>query len=196
MTSQIFPTCSNNPNNIIIDVHHFPDNKIFLTPDLYAKEEPGSYPSPKEDQTAAKDYYTEKFNDFLSNRVGGHQYVKHSYYKNVRDCFPDAYCIDATIIDENEQIMLHIVTKGDNLNQVVEQTTVKIQRSKSQMWNWVKNVSKHDVDKLLHKKDKVYAVHDELLTKDECIKAKMPHRFEGAMYAIGKHVDHYSKTES
>jgi len=39
-------------------------------------------------------------------------------------------------------------------------------------------------------------VHDELLTKEECEKAKMPHGFEGAMYAIGKHVDLYAKTES
>jgi len=154
MTSQLFLIRLDNPDNPknIIDAHHFPDDKKFLTLDLYAKEKPGSYPSPKDDQNAAKDYYTAKLNDSSSNRVGGHQYVKHSYYKNVRDCFPDAYCIDATIIDENEQIMLHIVTKGDNLNQVVEQTTVKIQRSKSQMWNWVKNVSKHVVDKLLHKK--------------------------------------------
>ena len=125
MTSQIFPIHSNNPNNIIINAHHFPDDKIFLTPDLYAKEEPGSYPSPKEDQTATKDYYTAKLNKSLSNRVGGHQYIKHSYYKNVRDCFPKAYCIDAAIIDENQQILLCIVTKGDNLNQFVEQTTIK-----------------------------------------------------------------------
>jgi len=82
------------------------------------------------------------------------------------------------------------------LNQVVEQTMVKIQRSRSQLWNWVKNISKHVVDKLLHKQSKVYAVCDEPLTKEECEKAKMPHGFEGAMYAIGKHVNHYAKTES
>jgi len=114
----------------------------------------------------------------------------------MRDCFPKAYCIDAAIIDENQQILLHIVTKGNNLNQVVEQTTIKIQRSRSQLWNWVKNISKHVVEKLVHKQSKVYAVHDEPLMKEECEKAKMPHGFEGAMYAIGKHVDLYAKTES
>jgi len=30
MTSKIFPIHSNDPNNIIIDAHHFPDDKIFL----------------------------------------------------------------------------------------------------------------------------------------------------------------------
>ena len=64
------------------------------------------------------------------------------------------------------------------------------------MWNWVKNISKHVVKKLLHKQSKVYTVHDEPLTKEECEKAKISHGFEGAMYAIGKHVDHYAKTES
>jgi len=142
------------------------------------------------------DYYTAKLNDSLSNRVCGHQYVKHSYYKNVRDGFPKACCTDAAIIDENQQILLHIVTKGNNLNQVVEQTTVKIQRSRSQLWNQVKNISKHVVEKLVHKQSKVYAVRDEPLMKEECEKAKMPHGFNGVMYAIGKHVNLYAKTES
>jgi len=39
-------------------------------------------------------------------------------------------------------------------------------------------------------------VHHEPLTKDECEKAKMPHGFEGAMYAIGKHVNHNAKAKT
>jgi len=48
MTSKIFPIRVDNPKNIIINAHHFLDDKTFLSPELYTKEELGSYPSPKD----------------------------------------------------------------------------------------------------------------------------------------------------
>jgi len=84
------------------DAHHFPDLKILLTSDLYAKEDPGSYPNPKNNHQAAQDFYISKLNEAPSNRVGGWQYVKHSYYNNVKQCFPNACTIDPSIFGEDE----------------------------------------------------------------------------------------------
>jgi len=116
--------------------------------------------------------------------------VKHIYYHNVKQCFPDAFTIDPSMFAEDKQIVIHIVTKTNKLNQVVEQTTVKIQHTKSQLWDHVKNVEKHIVDECNSKKSKVYVVREDPPMEEECQKAKMPFVFDGAMYAIGKHVNH------
>jgi len=94
---------------------------------------------------------------------------------------------------EDEQVLICIVTKTDKFNQVVEQTTAKIQQTKSHLWDCIKNVGKHIVDECNSKKSKVYAVRDDPLTEEECRKAKMLFGFKGAMYAVGKHVNHYAK---
>jgi len=77
----------------------------------------------------------------------------------------------------------------------VELTTVKIQWTKSHLWDCIKNVGKHIVDECNSKKNKVYAVRDDPLMEEECQKAKMLFGFEGAMYAIGKHINHYAKND-
>jgi len=126
MYSNICPiVCKDNKINVY-DAHHFPDSKIFLTADLYAKEDPSLYPNPKNNHKDAQDYYITKLNEAPSNRVLGKQYVKHSYYHDVKQCFPDAFTIDPSMFAEDEQVVICIVTKMDKLNQVVNQTTVKI----------------------------------------------------------------------
>jgi len=196
MCSSVCPIVTKDNKINVYDAHHFPDSKIFLTPDLYAKEENNLYPNPKRNHQAAQDYYITKLNADPSNRVAGRQYVKHSYYHDVKQCFPNAFTIDLSMFAEDKQVLIHIVTKTDYLNQVVEQTTVKIQRTKSNLWDHIKNVGKHIVDECNSKKSKVYAIRENPLTDEECQKINMPSGFEGAMYAIGKHVNHYAKTEA
>jgi len=196
MCSNVCPIVLKDNKINVYEAHHFPDSRIFLTPDLYAKEDPTLYPNPKKNCQDAQDYYITKLNEAPSNRVSGRQYIKHSYYHDVKQCFPDAFTIDLSMFAEDEQVLICIVTKTDKLNQVVEQTTVKIQWTKSHLWEHIKNVGKHIVDECNSKKSKVYAVRDDPLTEEECEKIKMPFGFEGAMYAVGKHVNHYAKNES
>jgi len=168
MCSSVCPIVTKDNKINVYDAHHFPDSKIFLTPDLYTKEENNSYPNPKRNHQAAQDYYITKLNADPSNRVAGRQYIKHSYYHDVKQCFPNAFTIDLSMFAEDKQVLIHIVTKTDNLNQVVEQTTVKIQWTKSNLWDCIKNVGKHIVDECNSKKSKVYAVREDPLTDEEC----------------------------
>ena len=176
--SNICPIILKDSKVNVYDAHHFPDSKIFLTPDLYAKEDPSMYTNPKNNCQAAQDYYITKLNEALSNRFVGRQYVKHNYCHDVKQCFPDAFTIDPSMFAEDEQVLIHIVTKTDMLNQVVEQTTVKIQWTKSHLWDCIKNVGKHIVDECNSKKSKVYAVRENPLTEEECQKIKMPFGFQ------------------
>jgi len=57
MCSNICPITQKDDNINFYDAHHFPDSKIFLTPHLYAKEEQGGYPNPKNNHQAAQDFY-------------------------------------------------------------------------------------------------------------------------------------------
>jgi len=97
------------------------------------------------------------------------------------------------MLAEDEQVVTH-TTKINMLNQVVEQTTVKIQQTKLQLWYHIKNVGKYIGGECSSKTSKVYAVREDPLMEEECQKAKIPFGFEGAMYVIGKHVNHYAKT--
>jgi len=47
MCSNICPIVWKDNKINFYDAHHFPDSKIFLTPDLYAKEDPSTDPNPK-----------------------------------------------------------------------------------------------------------------------------------------------------
>ena len=108
----------------LIHGHHFPDKEIFLTPDLYRKLKPGTYPYPGRDKNVAHELYLQQLNISRSNHDKCRAYVAYSYYHNVWKCFPNAYWIDASSIPEGNQRLFRVVTKGDNLNQVVEQTTL------------------------------------------------------------------------
>jgi len=118
----------------VYDAHHFPNLKIFLTLDLCIKEDPSTYSNLKNNHQAAQDYYITKLNEAPSNWTAGRQYVKHSYYHDVKQCFPDAFTIDLSMFAEDEQVVIcGFVTKIDMLNQVVEQATFKIQQTKSHL---------------------------------------------------------------
>jgi len=108
-----------------------------------------------------------KLNELPSNRVGGRQYVKHSYHNHIKQCFPNEFTIDTSIFDEDEKVVICILTKSENLNQVVEQTTIKIQWTKSWLWDHIENVGLHIVDECCHsKKSMVYVVRHDLLMEE------------------------------
>jgi len=95
-----------------------PYSKILLTPDLYAREVQGTYPDHKKDCNAEQESYVSKLYEAPSDRICSQHYMKHKFYKDVKWCFPDAYTIDPSIF--KERVLIHIITKSDNLNQVVE----------------------------------------------------------------------------
>ncbi len=72
----------------------------------------------------ARKFYVDQLCYSGSNCDGCWGYVAHSYYMDVKKCFPNAYLIDASNIAEHEQKIIWVVTKDDNLNQVVEQTSI------------------------------------------------------------------------
>jgi len=53
---------------------------------------------------------------------------------DVKRCFPNAYLIDASNIAEHEQKIIWVMTKDENLNQVVEQTSIWVQRTQLELW--------------------------------------------------------------
>jgi len=61
---------------------------------------------------------------------------------------------------------------------------------------FIKNVGKCIVDECNSKKSKACVVREDPLTEEECQMIKMPFGFEGAMYAIGEHINHYTKNNS
>ncbi len=111
-----------------IKANHFPNDKIFLTPDLYAWHKPGMYPDPAKNAEAAQTFYVNKLRNSRTIRDGCHAYVAGSYYHNIHKCFPDAYILDTSSFCGGESRLLCVVTNDENLNQVVEQTTIRVQR--------------------------------------------------------------------
>ena len=85
--------------------------------------------------------YVEQLQYSGSNCDGCRGYVAHSYYLDVKRCFPNAYLIDASNIAEHEQKIIRVVTKDDNLNQVVEQTSIRIQRTQSELWKRIQKLA-------------------------------------------------------
>jgi len=94
---------------------------MFLTLDLYAWHIPGTYPDPAKNADTAKKFYVNKLRNSSTNWDGCRAYVAGSYYQNIQKCFPDAYILDTSSFCEGEPWLLCVVTKDDNLNQVVEQ---------------------------------------------------------------------------
>ena len=94
----------------------------------------GSYPHLARNIVDARNFYVDKLHYSGSNHDGCQGYVAHSYYMDVKRCFPNAYLIDASNIAEHEQKIIWVVTKDDNLNQVVEQTSIWVQRTQLELW--------------------------------------------------------------
>jgi len=63
-------------------------------------------------------FYPKMLEDDPSNFSSYHQYVKHSYYRFPKICFPSALVIDSSTIKNDEQIVIHVVVKKSSINHV------------------------------------------------------------------------------
>jgi len=112
-----------------------------LLPDLYGKLQPNSYPNPGFDASAVHDFYLCQLRCLNTICDGCRVYVANSYYCNVCNCFPNVYVLDALSILEGDQKLIQIVTKDDNLNQMIEQTTIRVLGTQSDLWKHVRMLS-------------------------------------------------------
>ncbi len=86
------------------------------------------------------------------------------------------------------------MTNDENFNQVVKQTTKKLQRIQSELWKRICRISLPVIEKL--NSNYCCNVRDKPLSKEECDFIGMPKGFDGSMYALGKHVYQYAPKES
>ena len=135
------------PNIQVINAHHFPDQEFF-PPDIYPLHKPGSYPHPARDIGDARKFYLDQMHHSGSNHDGCQGYVAHSYYMDVKRCFPNDYLIDASNIAEHEHKIVWVVTKDENLNQVVEQTFIRVQSTQSELWKRLRKLASPIADHL------------------------------------------------
>jgi len=179
----------------VIHAHHMPDSKTVIVPDMYAKLPCYLYPDPAQDYAAAKQFYLKMLEDAPSNCSGCCQYVKHSYYRFPKICFPLALIIDSSTIEDHQQIVIpHAVVHKLDLNHVDDQCTIQIQRvSDSPQWERIQEFGLQIGTQLQNKEENVHPTYEEPLTENECIQAGLPYRFDGGMYAFGKHVYNYGK---
>jgi len=175
----------------VLYAHHLPDEHILLTPDLYGKLPSGSYPNPGIDASVAHDFYLRELRGSNTIHKGCRVYAANSYYCNVCQCFPNAYVLDALSIPEGEQKLIQIVTKDENLNQVVEQTTVRVLRTQSNLWKHVRMLSLPIGNLIQSAPYQFNCVLNNILSHEDCCHIQMPYAFEVRMFAVGKHVDLY-----
>jgi len=112
----------------LIHAHHMPDSETLIVPDVYAKLPHYLYPDSAQDYAAAKQFYLKMLEDAPSNCSGCCQYVKHSYYRFPKICFPLALIIDSSTIEDHQQIVICAVVHKSDLNHVDDQCTIQIQR--------------------------------------------------------------------
>ena len=62
--------------------------------------------------------------------------------------FPDAYLLDTSSFQKGESRLLRVVTNDENLNQVVEQTTMRVQRIQTDLWRRIQQISLPVIEKL------------------------------------------------
>jgi len=119
----------------VVHAHHMPDSETLIVPDVYAKFPHYSYLDPAQDYAVAKQFYLKMLEDAPSNCSGCCQYVKHSYYRFPKICFPLTLIIDSSTIEDHQQIVSHAVVHKLDLNHVDDQCTIRIQRvSDSLQW--------------------------------------------------------------
>jgi len=189
---QVTPRDGSMKTKDVLGAHHWPDDKIIIVPDVYAKMHYRSYPSPAKNYKYAKKFYQNLLEESSSNKTGCRKYVKHSYYKNPRQCFENAYILDSSTIKKDEQILLHVVVHSSDTNHVDEQATIRVQRlCDSSEWERCRAECLKFITRLENGKRK-HPVRHEPLTQKECDEAGLPYGFDGNMFAFGKHVYQYS----
>jgi len=71
-----------------------------------------------------KQFYLNMLEDAPSNCSGCHQYVKHSYYRFPKICFSSAMVINSSTMNNDEQIVIHVVVHKSDLNHMGDQCTI------------------------------------------------------------------------
>jgi len=117
--------------------------------------------------------------------------VEDSYYKFPRDCFPNAFVIDSNSIENNQEILIHVVVHKLDHNHVDDQCTIHIQRIvNSKEWDRC-----HEqcvaVGSCLAKSDQnvIGPVCHVPMSEEECSRVDLPYGFNKVMYALGNHVN-------
>jgi len=129
------PISSELQTKYVVDAYHMPDSETLIVPDVYARLPHFSYPDLAQDYAGAKQFYLGMLEDDPSNRTGCHQYIKHSYYRFPKICFPSALVIDSNTVTNDEHIVICVVVNNSSVNHVDDQCTIQIQRvSDSQQW--------------------------------------------------------------
>jgi len=176
----------------ILTAYHWQDHDVQIVPDVYGKINPRFYTNPGQDHIEAKRYYLDLLEKSPSNKPGCRKYVKHSYYKNSRQCYPNAYVIDSSTINEDEQILLRVVVHKSDRNHVDEQATIRVQRvCNNPEWERCRTEGLNVASRLKEAPQKP-PVRNDPLTRQECENVGLPYGFDGDMYAFGKHVYQYS----
>jgi len=133
-------------------------------------------------------------NKAKSNQSGCCQYVKDSYYKFPRECFPDAFRIDSNTIENNQQILICMVIHKSDCNHGDDQCIIYIQRIvNSPEWDrccelcialgsWLGGVDPPN---------QMVLVCHLPMSEEECKRVYLPYSFAGVMFALGKHVNQY-----
>ena len=85
------------------------------------------YPNPGQNYIVAKKYYLNLLEKLPSNKTGCHKYIEHSYYKNLWQCYPNAYVIDSSTINNDKQILLCVVVHSSDSNHMDKQATIRVQ---------------------------------------------------------------------
>jgi len=119
--------------------------------------------------------------------------VEDSYYKFPRDCFPNAFMIDSNTIDNNQEILICVVIHKLDHNLVDDQCTICIQRIvNSPKWDRCHEQCVALGSRLARcDSNMIVPVHHIPKSKEECHRVNLPYRFDGVMYAIGKHINQY-----
>jgi len=102
----------------ILTTYDWQDHDVRIVPDVYAKINHHWYPNPGQNYIEAKKYYLNLLEKSPSNKTGCCKYIEHSYYKNLRQCYPNAYVIDSSTINKDEQILLCVVVHSSDHNHV------------------------------------------------------------------------------
>ena len=79
---------------------------------------------------------------------------------------------------------------------MVEQTTIRVLRTQLDLWKHVRMLSLPIANLIQSVPHQFNHVRNNTLNCDECHHIQMPYRFEGSMFAVGKHVNCYVRQDN
>ncbi|HEY9295874.1 MAG TPA: hypothetical protein VIQ31_05785, partial [Phormidium sp.] len=128
-----------------------------------------------------------------SNRAGCKQYAKKSYFRFPMLCSDNPLIIKGEELDEDSEVQIRVVQQP-TLNIVGIQSTIRIQRIGEHEFADAKQ-SCLTLGRTMKACNGKYSVRDPPIKKQQCWDNKLPHGFDGHMFAIGQHIDSYGLKE-